>query len=176
MARETGRLTADLQIYLFSSSSNAPVSCLDLQQSICCALCPHSPSPTDHTDLLLFLTSVSPLIDLSQAPTPAGTPCLMADLLHLSLSSFQTNPPVSSLALQQNTCCNLTLLSAPTPRARSKSWQNTLLSSLLWTLSPLPAHPHSCQDPIPRNTFYLEPPMAISIRIPEEFLPGNVLS
>lgn len=65
------------------------------------------------------------------------------------------------------------LILFPIPPGLSKSWWNTLFFLLYWTTTlsssfksiPIPMY----QFQIPRNIFYLEPPVATPIRIPKEF-------
>lgn len=84
----------------------------------------------------------------------------------------KSNPLISSSALQQKTCCGLSLFSAPILRRLRRSWQCKLLSSYCGALSPpcLQSIPvHKWQLPIPGNTFYMEPSSATSGRISETY-------
>lgn len=75
-------------------------------------------------------------------------------------------------------CSRLSIIASPdslppfTGDEVSRLQWNILLSFLLWIpdVTPLQSFPiPKCQNSIPRNTFYLEPPVTTPFRTPEEF-------
>lgn len=140
--REESSLTVKFHLSLLSSKYNTAVSPAILQQ-VQLQSSPSSlpPQAVGHVDLLLH---PSPLILLSQPLTLAGIPWELTDHVAVEtkwlekqvgelqistiLPSFLSNPQCNPQLIY---CCGLSSISDPIPRLLSKSWWDTLFSSLL---------------------------------------------
>lgn len=148
MSRRSGRLPTDLQPLLCFSKSSVEAASSALQLNTCCSYDSSSlpPSPVYPTDIPLLSSHYPFTHCLTQPPAQARIPwdpqatlhrkaSRLSAALHLSLqSSKSSQPPHAQLCRKPSNVASPH--SRPSfPDQLSRSWHNTLISSLLRTSS-----------------------------------------